>query len=95
MTETQHKRVISAERGIFNSMEFFNGTLKEAFLGETVETQVGRHTVRCKVIDAEDGKLVLDNGARREWRNVEPIVICDRQDEAQRHEVGEASKEKV
>ncbi len=59
----------------------------------TVETIVGKNLARCKVVDVEDGKLVLDNGTRREWRIVEPVVICDRQDKDQQHEAGKEEGE--
>jgi len=89
MTNIQHLLVVRSEKAILDALENFTQALKAAYIGETVETIVGRHTVRCKVIDSEDGKLVLDNGARREWRKVEPVVICDGQDEAQQDEAGD------
>jgi hypothetical protein len=94
MTETAQLSITLAERRIRLATDWLTQSLKKAFIGQMVETIHGKNLVRCKVVDVEDGKLVLENGTRREWRNVEPVVICDGQDEAQRHEVGEASKEK-
>jgi hypothetical protein len=88
MTDIKRFAILRAEAGIRAAIEVYTLALKAAFAGDIVETTVGRHTVRGKVVDAEDGKLVLESGIRREWRRVELVAICDRQEMAQRHEVG-------
>jgi hypothetical protein len=95
MTDQQKTMLIAEERIIWEARQNFDSALKLVFLNSTIETIVGKNLVHCKVVDVEDGKLVLENGTRREWRRVEPIVICDWQEMGQRHEVEKALKEKV
>lgn len=88
MRPTDRAAILCAEKCVTEAQKALDGVLKGVFVHSSVEIPVGRHTAVRKVVDVEGGKLILEDGTRREWRFAETVLIFDGLDDNGRQEAG-------